>query len=66
LDYPKYFHWKQPPYEYEYNKLPIDILAGTDRIRQMIDDGTPLNEVQEFIKLDSAGFDKIRSKYLLY
>jgi uncharacterized protein YbbC (DUF1343 family) len=66
LDYPKYFHWKQSPYEYEYNKLPIDILAGTDRIRNMIDNNTPLKKIEEFIKADCAGFDTIRSKYLLY
>ena len=27
------FAWRQPPYEYEQVKLPIDILCGTDRIR---------------------------------
>ncbi len=26
--YPKDFKWKAPPYEYEYNKLPIEILLG--------------------------------------
>ena len=28
-----------PPYEYEHDKEPIDILYGTDRLRQTIDDG---------------------------
>ena len=26
--YPDRFEWKQPPYEYEYEKLPIEILCG--------------------------------------
>lgn len=26
--YPNRFQWKQPPYEYEYEKLPIEILYG--------------------------------------
>ena len=26
--YPKQFQWKQPPYEYEWRKLPIEILIG--------------------------------------
>lgn len=26
--YPDQFRWKQPPYEYEYEKLPIEILCG--------------------------------------
>lgn len=27
-EYPESFRWKQPPYEYEYGKLPIEILIG--------------------------------------
>ena len=26
--YPNQFRWKEPPYEYEYEKLPIEILCG--------------------------------------
>ena len=26
--YPEHFQWKQPPYEYEYDKLPIEVLVG--------------------------------------
>ena len=26
--YPNYFEWKPPPYEYEYHKLPIEVLLG--------------------------------------
>ena len=26
--YPEQFAWKQPPYEYEYNRLPIEVLIG--------------------------------------
>jgi uncharacterized protein YbbC (DUF1343 family) len=26
--YPGHFQWKQPPYEYEWNRLPIEILIG--------------------------------------
>ena len=26
--YPRDFAWKQPPYEYEHDKLPIEILCG--------------------------------------
>jgi len=26
--YPNYFQWKQPPYEYEYRRLPIEVLVG--------------------------------------
>jgi uncharacterized protein YbbC (DUF1343 family) len=26
--YPNHFSWKQPPYEYEYDRLPIEVLIG--------------------------------------
>lgn len=26
--HPKHFAWKQPPYEYEYHRLPIEVLIG--------------------------------------
>jgi hypothetical protein len=26
--YPGQFQWKQPPYEYEWKRLPIEILIG--------------------------------------
>lgn len=31
--YPQQFAWKAPPYEYEYDKLPIDILLGSGDYR---------------------------------
>ena len=30
---PSPFAWRQPPYEYEHDKIPIDILAGSDTLR---------------------------------
>ena len=30
---PPRFAWRQPPYEYEHDKWPIDILYGSDRLR---------------------------------
>jgi uncharacterized protein YbbC (DUF1343 family) len=33
LRYPGQFAWKQPPYEYEYTKLPVDILLGSGTYR---------------------------------
>ena len=31
--------WREPPYEYEHDKQPIDILYGSDRLRTAIDAG---------------------------
>ena len=37
----KRFAWRDPPYEYELVKLPIDILCGTDSVRTAIEAGRP-------------------------
>ena len=36
---PDRFAWRQPPYEYETEQMPIDILAGSAELREAIDDG---------------------------
>ena len=37
--WPDDFGWKQPPYEYETEKLPIDILAGGESWREQVEAG---------------------------
>ena len=36
---PDRFSWRDPPYEYEHDKMPIDILAGSSELREQIDAG---------------------------
>ncbi len=43
---PEALTWNPPPYEYETNKLPIDILSGGSALRCMVDDG---GDPQEFL-----------------
>lgn len=66
LLYPDQFRWRLPPYEYEYEKLPFDILAGTSRIRRLIDLGTPLHNIEAFWKNDEHLFQETRKPFLLY
>ena len=60
------FAWKSPPYEYEEEKLPIDILCGTDRIRQLIEAEAGLDELQDSWRTGLEEFLEIRRGYLLY
>ncbi len=64
--YRRDFTWKQPPYEYEEVKLPIDILAGTDRLRKDIESGKSLDKMEKWWKEETKSFEKIRKKHLLY
>ncbi len=64
--YPKDFAWKQPPYEYEFEKMPIDLIAGTDELRKSIDSQTSIKKFLDRSRSDVAQFKKTRKKYLLY
>ena len=64
--YPRDFAWKKPPYEYEETKLPIDILAGRDRLRRDIDAGSDLDAMENWWNKESQQFEKIRKKHLIY
>lgn len=64
--YPSLWTWKQPPYEYEYEKLPIDILAGGPDLREHIDRQLPLKDLFSNWKEDEIAFRKLRRPFLLY
>ena len=63
---PRQFAWRQPPYEYEHDKLPIDILAGSDALRQQIEAGMPPAAIAESWRDDEDAFRQLRQPFLLY
>src|SRR5258705_12746682 len=63
---PGRFAWRPPPYEYEHDKMPIDILAGSDVLRRQIESGVPIREIAASWKEDEAAFRRLREPYLLY
>ena len=63
---PSQFKWRDPPYEYEHDKMPIDILAGSPQLREQIEQQMPLAEIVESWRLDVAAFEASRNQYLLY
>ena len=58
--------WRPPPYEYEHEKMPIDILAGSDGLRRAVDAGASPLEVSVACRLDAGSFGVMRSSSLLY
>jgi uncharacterized protein YbbC (DUF1343 family) len=58
--------WRDPPYEYETVKPPIDILYGSDRLRRGIDAGDSAGSIVADWPKDEAAFRELRQKYLLY
>jgi uncharacterized protein YbbC (DUF1343 family) len=60
------FAWRDPPYEYERVKLPFDILCGTDTIREAIESGRPVRNLQDDWQADISAFARERKPFLLY
>lgn len=63
---PDAFAWRSPPYEYEEIKLPIDILAGTEQLRERIDHDVPWSDIAAGWATGIAEFEPTRQRYLLY
>ena len=63
---PGRFAWRQPPYEYEHEKMPIDILAGSPTLRTQIEAGTPAREIAAGWEEAVAAFEPARRSSLLY
>jgi len=63
---PEQFAWKNPPYEYEFDKMPIDCLAGSAALREQIDAGASAADIARAWEPAVAEFSRIRTRYLLY
>jgi uncharacterized protein YbbC (DUF1343 family) len=60
------FRWRDPPYEYEHDKWPIDILAGSASLREQIDADVPAEAIGRSWEADVSAFEKIRRRFLIY
>jgi uncharacterized protein YbbC (DUF1343 family) len=64
--YRKEFRWKDPPYEFVYDRLPIDILLGNSWIREMLESGSNPDEIEQRWQEDLQNFVLLRENFLLY
>jgi uncharacterized protein YbbC (DUF1343 family) len=62
----KDFRWKEPPYEYEYEKKPIDLIIGDTSIRQDLESGASLSHLIENWLVELESFRQWRTPYLRY
>ena len=63
---PDAFAWRSPPYEYETEIPPIDILWGSDDLRRRIDAGEPAHAILADARADVAPFEARAQPWLLY
>jgi len=60
------FRWKEPPYEYEYDRNPFDIISGTSKMREAIERGDALTDIQASWQPQLGEFMGRRERFLLY
>jgi uncharacterized protein YbbC (DUF1343 family) len=60
------FEWKLPPYEYEFEKLPIDLINGSSRIREWVEKGGSMAELESIEREGLDDFLNKRCDILLY
>ena len=64
--HPETFHWKSPPYEYEFEKLPFDLITGDPSVRKAVENLDPLEDLEQTWAEELKGFEEICRPYLLY
>jgi uncharacterized protein YbbC (DUF1343 family) len=63
---PDRFAWRAPGYEYEHEKMPIDILAGSPELREQIESGVGAHDIARSWTPSVAAFKKTRDRLLMY
>lgn len=66
--YPDKFQWTKGPYEYEYDKVPIDIILGTEKWRKALDSGSKRNIklLMEEQNEEIEQFKERRKQFIIY
>jgi uncharacterized protein YbbC (DUF1343 family) len=60
------FEWKAPPYEYEFERMPIDLIIGDRSIRKRLEKLEPIDEIEASWQEELNQFKKISRKFHLY
>jgi uncharacterized protein YbbC (DUF1343 family) len=64
--WPRPFQWRPPPYEYEQDRMPIDLICGTCAVRRHVAAGSPPSALHRSAHADATRFRKEHQRYLLY
>jgi uncharacterized protein YbbC (DUF1343 family) len=63
---PTAFAWKRPPYEYEHDKEPIDVIAGSPSFRLAVDAGERAERIAAHWAHSVQDFRRLQKPFLLY
>ncbi len=64
--YPEHFRYKEPPYEYEFERLPLDLILGDRAVREQLMQGQGIPAMEDGWQQELRAFDDARRNYFLY
>jgi uncharacterized protein YbbC (DUF1343 family) len=64
--HPREFAWRPPPYEYEHETMPIDLLIGDRSIRQRLEDLEPIERIEASWRGPLEEFKAMSREHYLY
>jgi len=62
----KGFAYKEPPYEYEFERLPLDLILGSNELRLALESGRPVSELEAGWREELEEFENLRRRFMLY
>ncbi len=64
---PAYPLWRDFPYEYEFTKLAIDVIAGSTLLREWVDDAAAtVTDLEQLTRHDEQRWEEARYPFMLY
>jgi hypothetical protein len=60
------FEWMPPPYEYEFDRLPIDLIIGDRGIRRQLENLEPIDVIEAGWQEDLNHFKTMSREFQLY
>ena len=60
------FEWQAPPYEYEFDRMPIDLIIGDRTIRKRLEKQEPIAEIEASWQENLDRFKEISKEFQLY
>lgn len=64
--HPEEFAWSEPPYEYEFHHLPIEIILGSAHLRRQLEAGVTIADLEQSWQTQLSDFRQQCTPYLLY
>lgn len=66
MSHSEHFQWKSPPYEYEVNRLPIDLIIGDQSIRLRLETGESIEQIEASWQDELEEFKEMSREFYLY